>query len=188
MEILVNNIDGWFDWPDIYAEWVERAGHGATIVEVGAWHGKSTVFLATELRRLRHDIKFYTVDRWDGKIDKLDKETPDECYGQFQANLRKFGVEQFVIPLRMDSLDACDHFRDKSLDYVFLDGAHDYWSVRWDIMRWKEKVKPDGILAGHDYDQDDVKKAVHEIFEDKAQPTGRRSWSVQIADLAVKAP
>jgi hypothetical protein len=39
-----------------------------------------------------------------------------------------------------------------------------YEAVRDDIDVWKKKVISNGILAGHDYPWDGVKKAVDETF------------------------
>jgi hypothetical protein len=38
-----------------------------------------------------------------------------------------------------------------SLDFVYLDGAHDYENVKGELEPWFERVRPGGILAGHDY-------------------------------------
>jgi len=38
----------------------------------------------------------------------------------------------------------------RSLDLVFIDGNHSYPAVKRDL-RWREKIKPGGLLCGHDY-------------------------------------
>ena len=35
-------------------------------------------------------------------------------------------------------------------DFVFIDGDHRYESVRRDIQAWLPKVRPGGIMGGHD--------------------------------------
>lgn len=72
----------------------------------------------------------------------------------------------------MDSISASKRFKDNSLDFVFIDAAHDYESVKADILAWLPKVKNNGILAGHDYYPEHpeycgVYQAVHEIFDKK---------------------
>lgn len=59
----------------------------------------------------------------------------------------------------------------ESLDFVFIDGSHDYDSVKQDILLWNSKVRPGGIVAGHDYNgrgdasgRFGVKKAVDEFY------------------------
>lgn len=38
-----------------------------------------------------------------------------------------------------------------SLDLVFIDGAHDYESVSQDLKAWWPKLRPGGVMAGHDF-------------------------------------
>jgi len=40
---------------------------------------------------------------------------------------------------------------DKSLDFLYLDGAHDYENVKRELLLLFSKVRPGGVLAGHDY-------------------------------------
>ncbi|CAE7607985.1 unnamed protein product [Symbiodinium sp. CCMP2592] len=46
---------------------------------------------------------------------------------------------------------ASSKVADGSADLVFIDAAHDYESVQEDLLHWASKVRPGGILAGHDY-------------------------------------
>lgn len=49
------------------------------------------------------------------------------------------------------SEDAVFNFEDNSLDFVYIDGNHDFDYVMQDIIIWSRKVKPGGIISGHDY-------------------------------------
>jgi len=40
---------------------------------------------------------------------------------------------------------------DRSLDFLYLDGAHDYENVKQELVLLFSKVRPGGVLAGHDY-------------------------------------
>lgn len=40
---------------------------------------------------------------------------------------------------------------DKSLDFLYLDGAHSYGKVKLELVLMFRKVRPGGVLAGHDY-------------------------------------
>lgn len=49
------------------------------------------------------------------------------------------------------SIEAVNLFEDNVLDFVYIDAAHDFNNAILDIIHWEKKVKPGGILAGHDY-------------------------------------
>lgn len=36
-------------------------------------------------------------------------------------------------------------------DFVYVDARHDYCGVREDLLMWWDKLRPGGIMAGHDY-------------------------------------
>ena len=82
-------------------------------------------------------------------------------------------LEKYYTQLRMPSLEAVEKFEDHSLDFVFIDASHEYEDVKKDIAAWIKKVKPGGVIAGHDYYINDfdyfpgVKQAVNESFVDK---------------------
>lgn len=47
--------------------------------------------------------------------------------------------------------EVAQYIAANSLDYVYIDGDHRYKSVMRDIVVWWPKVRPGGILAGHDF-------------------------------------
>lgn len=61
---------------------------------------------------------------------------------------------------RLCSLDAAPMTADASLDFVYIDGAHDFDNAMADILAWTPKVKPGGIVAVHDFHMTDVRCAV----------------------------
>jgi hypothetical protein len=94
----------------------------------------------------------------------------------------------------MTSDEAARAIPDGTLDFVYLDARHDYASVVEDIGLWYPKVKPGGVLSGHDYMEQEkigdtlfgVKRAVDEFVAreriDKLWVTVRepiyKSWMV----------
>lgn len=48
------------------------------------------------------------------------------------------------------SVDAAPAFADGSLDLVYLDGDHRPEAVAADLEAWWPKIRPGGLLAGHD--------------------------------------
>jgi hypothetical protein len=53
--------------------------------------------------------------------------------------------------IRGFSMDAVKLFEPSSLDFVYIDGNHDLLHAVQDIHEWSKKVRPGGIVSGHDY-------------------------------------
>jgi hypothetical protein len=160
--------ENWFSYPNLYKRIVNQFPTGSKFVEVGSWKGKSSAFMAVEIANSNKEIDFYCVDTWEGSVEHQEYGELSELYNIFIENMRP--VEPYYFPLKISSLSAVSKFRDKSLDFVFIDASHEYEDVKNDILAWIPKVKSGGILAGHDYYVGDVdwcpgvKQAVNEIF------------------------
>ena len=80
----------------------------------------------------------------------------------FKENLKFFIGRDMVIPCqgRSDSKEILDKFENGSIDYIMVDGAHEYEAVIDDIENWWPKLKDDGVMFGDDYELEAVKQAV----------------------------
>ena len=58
--------------------------------------------------------------------------------------------------------DAIHYIKDNSIDFIFIDARHDYCGVEEDIRLYWDKLKPGGLLTGHDYLQQNMLTASHE--------------------------
>ena len=161
----------WFSYPTLYTDMVHQFPSGSKFVEVGCWKGRSAAYMCVEIANSNKDIDFYCVDIWDVLPDR-ENEEPElkNLYNIFLENLKP--VEAFYKPLKLPSVDAAKKFKDESLDFVFIDAGHEYNAVKSDILAWFPKVKPGGILAGHDLypttpSWGDVYKVVEELFPNK---------------------
>eukprot|EP00439_Symbiodinium_sp_Y106_P068474 s1005_g11.t1 len=85
---------------------------------------------------------------------------------------------------------ASSKVADGSADLVFIDAAHEYESVQEDLLHWASKVRPGGILAGHDYltASPGVVKAVNEFVlkHDALLWLTRDSWWLHRTEHAWK--
>ena len=54
--------------------------------------------------------------------------------------------------------------RDASLDLAYIDARHDYDGVSEDLAAWWPKICPGGLLAGHDFDEGAVARAVRHFL------------------------
>jgi hypothetical protein len=171
MQHFFQNIQGFDDGiPPVYQAIVQQFPSGSHFVEVGSWKGKSTAFMAVEIINSQKDIKFDCVDTWMGSeehqegggfFDPLVKE--GKLFEHFTDNMKP--VEGRYTPVRKPSVEAAEQYEDNSLDFVFIDAAHDYDNVKADIHAWYPKVKENGILAGHDWGHPPVARAVQECLE-----------------------
>jgi len=50
-------------------------------------------------------------------------------------------------------MDALEDFEDESLDFVYIDGNHKFRYIAADIVEWEKKVRPGGVVSGHDFIQ-----------------------------------
>ena len=162
------DIEGWFNFSWLYDIVLDAVPKGATLVEVGAYKGKSAGYMASRIRDLGLDTKFYTVDYWDKPEEERHGRVNDRppTLAEFKANMEMIGASDHVTPLQMSSLDGAKEFEDKSVFFVFIDANHYYKNVLEDIKAWYPKLTDDGIIGGHDMSSGfpGVRQAVVEFF------------------------
>ena len=76
-------------------------------------------------------------------------ERPLSSHGDARVTLEEF--KDKVKWYLQASLEAVLLFDDNSLDFVYIDASHAYFDVLRDCIVWYKKVKPGGVLCGHDY-------------------------------------
>jgi predicted O-methyltransferase YrrM len=178
------SIRGWCDFEPLYAEMVRAApARGAWFVEVGAYLGKSTAYMAVEIANSGKDIRFDVIDTWKGSAEHGDcRDVRDgTLYQQFLANMAP--VRWLVRPVVLDSLSAARAADDALFDFVFIDASHRQEDVCRDIKAWLPKVKTGGVLAGHDILYPTVAEAVAvTLGEAAAEPcaTCPTCWRVTV--------
>jgi MoaA/NifB/PqqE/SkfB family radical SAM enzyme len=75
----------------------------------------------------------------------------------------RIGASDYMVPMTMASKDAAGTFN-SGIRLIFIDGAHDYESVKSDILCWKDKLIDGGIIAFHDYYFPSVSRAIDELI------------------------
>ena len=66
MEHFYKNIHGHFNYEQLYTQVVNGLSNNAHIVEIGAFKGKSSAYLAVEVINSKKNIKVDIIDSWDG--------------------------------------------------------------------------------------------------------------------------
>ena len=114
-------------------------------VEIGTRRG----IYARELCRRNPNLHLTCVDPWSSYRPRAEfrQERQDAKYAGVVERLALFNVTI----LRKSSVEGLSHFNDESIDFVFIDGNHEFDYVMTDIIEWSKKVKIGGIVAVHDY-------------------------------------
>lgn len=118
-------------------------------VEIGVDQG----FHAETFCQPNPDLKLYCIDPWTTyKSDVYDPFSVDqELQNRNYENTISRLVKYKCAIIKDFSMNAIKNFAPNSIDFVYIDGNHDYDHVLEDISAWTEIVRPDGIVAGHDY-------------------------------------
>ena len=163
------SIEGWFNMEEQYLELLNHCSYGGIFVELGCFKGKSTSFIVTEIINQKKNVSFYAVDSFEGSTNSSDANEVQAYNGisnieiDFKANTKH--LYKYFFTYKELSHEAADNFNDGEVDCLFIDAGHSYEAVKKDIEAWLPKMKPNGIIAGHDYTAwEGVNQAVNEVF------------------------
>jgi len=119
--------------------------------EIGVGHGLN----AKTMLKLLPIEKLYLVDPYN---------SDDETYNEVRKYLAKYGNK--ITFIRKTSEKAVDDIPNQ-LDFVYIDGSHNYEAVKRDIELFYNKLKKGGVIGGHDFwaNEIGVCKAVLEFAE-----------------------
>src|SRR4051812_14575534 len=103
----MEDIQGWFSYKGLYSLMVADAHPVNTtkFIEIGAWLGKSTNFMCSEIERSGKNIDFYTVDTWKGSLDEqlhqdIVASRGGDIFQDFAKNLLDRDTMQWVHPIK----------------------------------------------------------------------------------------
>jgi hypothetical protein len=137
---MINQIKHRKQIPTLYKELNARF-----VCEVGVLSGRHIKNLASP------GVVCFGVDRWE---DDGAEGTNDAgynlkaCYKQARKVQAK---KDNIVLLRMDSIEACYSFPPNFFDLVYIDANHVYEAVTEDIENWWTRIRPGGVISGHDY-------------------------------------
>lgn len=163
-------------------EEIVRGLRPGVIIDVGAWKGASTIYLADLMKRNGLAGTVIAVDTFLGSVEHWDKNSgfagliPHRfgmplLYEQFLSNIIRCGAQDRVVPLAMTSAGAGVLLRRLGIQagLIHIDASHDYEDVLRDARTYWEILAPGGFIVGDDYNQDwpDVIKAANQFAAEK---------------------
>jgi len=118
--------------------------------KVGAEIGVEAGVFSEILCKGNPDMKLYGIDAWTtytGYREHVTESKLRDLHDQTRERMRGYNFED----RKSFSNQVVKHFEDESLDFVYIDAAHDFVNVTHDISEWSKKVRKGGVVAGHDY-------------------------------------
>lgn len=126
--------------------------------KTGAEIGVEQGLFSQSLLKANPELKLYLIDPWkcgpnsfinnNGDIIKATQAIIDTFY---ESTVDRLKTYRNIFVIRKTSMDALKEIEDKSLDFVYIDANHHFDYVMKDIIEWSKKVRPGGIVSGHDY-------------------------------------
>lgn len=140
---------------------LEKLPKDGLVAELGVNKGE----FSQEILRVSKPQIFYLVDAWDS--ERYDGGLRNRVESMFvnQITAGKVKIHQGY------STDLASSFEDRYFDWIYIDTDHSYQVTKAELHAYKNKIKPDGIIARHDYSQGNwgkilrygVMEAIHEF-------------------------
>ena len=96
------------------------------------------------------NVTLYCIDAWEAYPqyrEHVSQDKLDQFYKETKNRLKPYNAKI----IKGFSEEVHKDFADGSLDFVYIDGNHDFLHITQDIYYWMPKVRRDGIVAGHDF-------------------------------------
>jgi predicted O-methyltransferase YrrM len=188
----IRDVEGWLSEDQAVLLWrcACQLRPGSRIVEIGSFRGRSAIVLARASESLAKEVVAIDPhagnDRGPQEFEGFEAEAADD-HQIFLDNLQRAGVRDRVRHLRMFSDAALGHI-DRTIDVLYIDGAHRFAPALADIRNYGERVSDGGAMLIHDsFSSIGVTGAIMRelAFGRRFRYVGRsRSMTIFRADLA----
>lgn len=117
--------------------------------EIGVKRGRFSEVFCRDMKCLE---KYYAIDPWMEYWEVNNQKVRNEkANAWYQDACRRLNKYHFATVVRKTSEEASKYFDDNSLDFVYIDANHSFDYIMQDLILWGRKVRPGGIISGHDY-------------------------------------
>eukprot|EP00927_Polykrikos_kofoidii_P074627 TRINITY_DN70658_c0_g1_i1.p1 TRINITY_DN70658_c0_g1~~TRINITY_DN70658_c0_g1_i1.p1 ORF type:complete len:470 (-),score=55.14 TRINITY_DN70658_c0_g1_i1:21-1430(-) len=166
-------------------------GEGLVYVEVGVAYGYLARWIATKasgiVRRMHLVDTFQEYDSMQALVNTLTDIGLEECSAsmeKFPYPSRRFcGPKGFQATIHHVESETAARLSE-DVDFVFVDAGHDYKSVMTDLESWWPRIRPGGVMGGHDFEYEqnigggEVGKAVSVFFDSDVFLDSETVWWV----------
>ena len=134
------------------------------VVEIGAYLGRTTVFMARVLETSGAPCTILSIDPFESVSP--DPLNPRGQYSVYQEHVRQAGLQDVCIPLVAFSRDAAPAVPE-GIDVLVVDGDHRYEAVKQDLALYGPKLGVGGRVFIDDYvpAYEGVQNATDEFFQ-----------------------
>jgi len=166
---VVRLIPGWFEEVNAAAQFLVLAElRPKTVVEIGSYLGRSTVFYAKSMQVLGVDATVTAIDPHTGDRQHLlglgVRELPS--FELFQSHLEAAGVSDMIRPVVEKANDVVGEWSEP-IDFLFIDGWHSYDAVLEDGHRWIPHLSDRSVAVFDDATRyPDVRRAIDDLVAD----------------------
>lgn len=127
--------------------------------EVGVWRGNYTIEI---LERL--DVKkLYLIDPYAAYETYEDHEKKEIKSAEKQAREQLEQYKQKLVWIHDFSHKAVNWIPENVLDFVYIDGNHNYGPVLADVTAYTQILKEGGLMSGHDFRQTEEGRVVDAV-------------------------
>lgn len=176
----LEEIDGWLllaEATELFSICEQISSQRPIVCEIGAWRGKSAYVLGTALKNKNGVL--YSVDPFNGEGDSASQDSYRHTMSQmsetlledFEQTIKKYGLENNVNAIPFLSEEARPKFSEDHIDFLFIDGNHEYDAVKKDYKLWSSLIPSGGKIALHDVSAvhvDGPRRVMRECIENNA--------------------
>lgn len=153
------------------------------VVEIGSYHGKSTIVLGTVGQAVAPRPRIVAIDPHEGHVGAADSFVGTHfgppSMEAFTRNITQAGLESTVELIQQRSYEVT---WTRPINLLFIDGLHDYLNVSRDFCHFDSWIVPGGYVAFHDCEEGfpGVKAFVDELVESRRYRKIRQVQSIAV--------
>ena len=151
----IENIEGWLEHDEfelLVALTLEKAKNtkNAVFVEIGSYCGKATSIISLVTKYANNQSNVIAIDDFTGRLG-----AEDDTIHQYPPSYDKMkqALENLHLLEEVEIIKQTPHVvnLDKKIDFILIDGLHDYANVARDFYHFEKNFKEDTIVLFHDY-------------------------------------